>query len=74
MTADTIVMVDRTYDVETVAGYVTHSDGSFSDPPVATPTSEFIKVIITISHPDIPNDVVLWEILAKERYNINANS
>ncbi len=70
----TIDMVNRSYDLQIEVGYVTHSAGSFSDPPVAAPSSEFIKVIVTIDHDDIPNDVVLWEILAKDFYNANANS
>lgn len=63
----------RTYTAEVVAGYVTHSGTSFSDPPVSSPSSEFIKVIVTIGNSDISNDVVLWSILIKDNYNPNAS-
>ncbi len=64
----------RTYDVQIIAGYVTHSGNNYSDPPVVNPSSEFIKVTVTISNTNIPHDVELWTILAKDFYNPNANS
>lgn len=72
--ASTVSMNVRSYTVQVVAGYVTHSVGSFSDPPVSSPASELIKVTVTISNLNIPNDVELWTILAKDFYNPNANS
>lgn len=70
----TVSMDVRDYAVQVVAGYVTHSGNNFSDPPVSSPASEFIKVTVTISNADIPDNVVLWTILDKDFYNPNANS
>ncbi len=72
-TTDQVFMVNRTYDVQIVVGFVTHSGTSFSDPPVVSPASEFIKAIVTLSHADIPNDVEIWTILANDHYNPDAN-
>jgi prepilin-type N-terminal cleavage/methylation domain-containing protein len=70
----TVPMNVRSYDVQVVAGYVTHSGSSFSDPPVASPVSKFIKVTVTISNTNIPHDVELWTILVNDYYNPDANS
>ncbi len=66
----TVSMNVRSYDVQVVAGYVTHSGSSF----VASSASEFIKVTVTISNTNMPHDVELWTILAKNSYDPNANS
>ncbi len=70
----TVSMNVRSYDVQVVAGYVTHSGSSFSNPTFVSPASEFIKVTVTISNTNLPNDVELWTILANNFYNPNANS
>ncbi len=67
-------MNGRTYTAQVVAGYVTHSGSNFSDPPVASPASQFIKVAVTISNTNMPHDVELWTILVNNFYNPNANS
>jgi len=59
----------RTYNYQVVTEYVTHSAGSYSHSD--TPT-EFIKVTVTVSNANIP-DIVLWEILAKDFYDPDAN-
>ncbi len=63
----------RDYDVTIVIGYVTHSGSSFSA-PVSSPSSEIIKVTVTISNSDIPFDVELWTILIKDNYDANPNT
>ena len=60
----------RTYNVQAVTEYVTHSTGSFSTS--ASPT-EYIRITATVSNSDIPNNVVLWTILAKDFYDPDAN-
>ncbi len=60
----------RTYNYEIVTEYVTNSAGSFSNS--ATPT-EFIRATVTLGNANIPNDIVLWEILPKDFYDKNAN-
>lgn len=70
----TVSMNVRSYNVQVVAGYVTHSGSNFSDPPVASPASQFIKVAVTISNTNMPHNVELWTILANGFYNPNANS
>ncbi len=61
----------RNYTVQTVSQYVTHSAGNFSFS--ATPT-EMIGVTTTVSNANIPNNVILSEILVEDFYNNNANN
>jgi len=70
----TVSMNVRSYNVQVVAGYVTHSGSSFSAPTFVGPASKFIKVTVTISNTNIPHDVELWTILVNDFYNPNANS
>ncbi len=60
----------RTYNVQAVTEYVTHSAGSFSTS--ASPT-EYIRITATVSNSDIPDNVVLWTILTKDFYDPDAN-
>ncbi len=66
----------RTYDYQVVTEYVRHLGNNFVAPDPADPlypVTEFIKVTVTVSNTNIPHDVVLWEILAKDVYDPDAN-
>ncbi len=60
----------RTYSREVRAGYIDDPSDISLDTSTAT---EYIKVTVTVSNTDVPNDVVLWTILAKDFYNPDAN-
>ncbi len=60
----------RTYSLDIRAGYVDDPSDTSLD---TTTTTEYIKVQVTVSNSDIPNDVVLWEILTEDFYDANAN-
>jgi prepilin-type N-terminal cleavage/methylation domain-containing protein len=60
----------RYYTEQVVTEYVSHSSGSFS---TSGPSTEFIKVTVTVSNSDIPEDVSMWTILAKDFYDPDAN-
>ncbi len=64
----TIPSGGRTYTGSVVTKYVDHNidTGTFDD--AASPPSEFKKVTVTVSNSDIPNNVELWTILAKDFY------
>ncbi len=61
----------RTYTGQVVTKYVDHNSSTFAFDDAASPPSEFIKVTVTVSNTDIPNDVVLWTILTKDFYDPN---
>lgn len=60
----------RTYNEQVVTEYVTHSGSSFSTSGSST---EYIRATATVSNSNIPNDVELWTILAKDFYDPDAN-
>jgi prepilin-type N-terminal cleavage/methylation domain-containing protein len=60
----------RTYTETVVTEYVSHSTSSFS---ASASSTEFIKVTVTVSNSDIPDDVELWTILAKDFYDPDPN-
>jgi len=51
----------RVYTEQVVTEYVSHSAGSFSAEASST---EYIRATITVSNTTIPDDIVLWTILA----------
>ncbi|MBT3355501.1 MAG: type II secretion system protein [Candidatus Scalindua sp.] len=56
----------RVYTEQVVTEYVSHSAGSFSAEASST---EYIRATITVSNTTIPDDIVLWTILAKDFYD-----
>jgi prepilin-type N-terminal cleavage/methylation domain-containing protein len=60
----------RTYSRVVRAGYVDDPSDTSLDTSTAT---EYIKVTVTVSNSDIPNNVELWTILAKDFYDPDAN-
>ena len=56
----------RVYTEQVVTEYVSHSAGSFSAEASST---EHIRATITVSNTTIPDDIVLWTILAKDFYD-----
>ncbi len=56
----------RTYSHVISAGYVDDPSDTSLDTSTST---EYIKVKVTVSNSDIPNDVELWTILAKDFYD-----
>ena len=56
----------RTYSHVVRAGYVDDPSDTSLDTSTAT---EYIKVKVTVSNSDIPNDVELWTILVKDFYD-----
>ncbi len=61
----------RNYTVQTVSQYVTHSAGNFNFSATRT---EMIGVTTTVSNANIPDNVILSEILVEDFYNNNANN
>ena len=59
----------RDYDEQVVTKYVDHDDVNDVFVDAASPPSEFIKVTVTVSNTTIPDDIVLWTILAKDFYD-----
>jgi len=59
----------RTYTEQVVTEYVSHSGGSFS---TSVPSTEFIRVTVTVSNSIIPDNVTMWTILAKDFYDPDA--
>lgn len=68
-TTSTVTKEGRIYDEQVVTEYVDHSGSTFSTPAVST---EFIRVTVTVSNPNISN-VSLWTILVDDFYDPNAN-
>ncbi|MBC8550124.1 MAG: type II secretion system protein [Candidatus Brocadiales bacterium] len=60
----------RVYTEQVVTEYVTHAAGSFSNSASST---EYIRATVTVSNTTIPDDVVIWTILAKDFYDPDAN-
>ena len=56
----------RVYTEQVVTEYVSHSASSFS---VEASSTEYIRATITVSNTTIPDDIVLWTILAKDFYD-----
>lgn len=61
---------NRTYSRVVRAGYVDDPSDTSLDTSTAT---EYIKVTVTVSNSDIPFNVELWTILAKDFYDPDAN-
>ena len=59
----------RNYDEQIITKYVDHDDVNDVFVDAASPPSEFIKVTVTVSNTTIPDDIVLWTILAKDFYD-----
>ncbi len=68
-TTSTVVKGGRTY-TETVKTEYSDPDNIFNHSASST---EFIKVTATVSNVDVPEDVSLWTILAKDFYDPDAN-
>lgn len=62
-TTGNVTKKGRTYNEQVVTEYVTLSGSSFSTSGSST---EYIRVTATVSNSNIPNDVELWTILAKD--------
>lgn len=60
----------RIYTEQVVTEYVTHSGSSFSTSGSST---EYIRATATVSNSVIPDNVIIWTILAKDFYDPNAN-
>ena len=56
----------RVYTEQVVTEYASHAAGSFSTSGSST---EYIRAIVTVSNTVIPDDIVLWTILAKDFYD-----
>ncbi len=63
--------IERDYVVQTVSEYVTQSSGSFSFSAVPT---ELVRVTVTVSNANVPNNVILSQVLLNDFYNNNANN
>ncbi|MGR3175243.1 MAG: type II secretion system protein [Candidatus Scalindua sp.] len=62
-----VIKKGRTYNEQVVTEYVEHdSDNRKFDPSA---DSEFIKVTVTVSNSNIPEDVSMWTILPKDFYD-----
>ncbi len=68
---DDITKKGRDYSLVINAGYVDDPSDTSLDTVTAT---EYIRVQVTVGNADIPDDVVLWEILAADFYNPNPNA
>lgn len=68
-TTGTVIKGGRTY-TETVKTEYADPDNIFNHSAAST---EFIKVTVTVSNMDVPEDVSLWTILAKDFYDPDAN-
>lgn len=56
----------RTYSLVVRAGYIDDPSDISLDTSTAT---QYIKVTVTVSNTDIPNNVTLWTILARDFYD-----
>ena len=63
----------RTYNEQVVTKYVDHDDVNDLFVNAVSPPTEFINVTVTVSNADIPYNVSMWTILAKDFYDPNAN-
>ena len=67
--SSTITKKGRAYQTQVITKYVDHDNVNNIFVNAALPPSEFIEVTVTVSSTTIPDDIVLWTILAKDFYD-----